>query len=173
MYFFSYEFYFPFYTLPIIAPDTHKIWIMIRYIWQYYPSFDILQVCWQFTKSIINKRATVLSCSRGMGSVILGNRLYASMRSRNSPKCSKLHISTFNRLMLKSPTIAESEFPSHILAKIGSSSLVNWSMFILLLLSFGGLYIYIYCQVLCLYYEHFLKWKRKGFPISPICFQCL
>ena len=63
------------------------------------------------------------------------------MRSRNSPKCSKLYMLTFNRLMLKPPTITESEFPSRFLAKIGSSSLVNWSMVILLLWSFGGLYI--------------------------------
>ena len=63
------------------------------------------------------------------------------MRSRNSPKCSKLPILIFNRLMLKSPTITDSEFPSHVLAKIGSSSLVNWSMFISLLLSCVGLYI--------------------------------
>ena len=53
-----------------------------------------------------------------VGSVILGNRLYPSMRSRNSPNCSKLHIIIFNKLMLKSPTITESEFSSHILAHL-------------------------------------------------------
>ena len=42
------------------APD-----IMVRNFWWHYPSFNILKVCWQFTKGIINKRAAVFSCSRG------------------------------------------------------------------------------------------------------------
>ena len=77
-----------------------------------------------------------------VGRVMLGNKLYPSIRSRNSPKCSKLHSLIFSRLILKSPISMLSALPSQSLDKMGSSSCMNWSILLLLLLSLGGLYIF-------------------------------
>ena len=77
-----------------------------------------------------------------VGNVIFGKRLYASIRSKNGVKFSLFTTFICNRFMLKSPENKKSPLLLVREESIRSNSVTNLFIFVWLLLSWGGLYIF-------------------------------
>ena len=75
-----------------------------------------------------------------VGKLILGKKLLVHIKSKKSPNFSRSEIC--NRFMLKSPTIAAYVFSLWSISMMGESSDINCCIFTLLLLSWGGRYIF-------------------------------
>ena len=75
-----------------------------------------------------------------VGKVILGKKLFVHIKSRKSSNLSRSEIC--NRFILKSPTIAAYVFSRWSIFMIGESSDMNCCILALLLLSWGGRYIF-------------------------------
>ena len=75
-----------------------------------------------------------------VGKLILGKKSFVHIKSKKSPNFS--HLEIYNRFILKSPTIAAYVFSLWRIAMMGEDSDINCCIFTLLLLSWGGRYIF-------------------------------